>query len=168
MCSVCVCESGCKSQWRAIGTVTRVTVRRGPPPWLPVATDGSTTVFRRLSSPSLSYAHTYKHILRPWWDTISTLPHSLFLCLPPTHSHTHTDTHRHAHSRHPPSLPPQVCVYVCAAIISNHVSVLSLGVCELPPPGWPICAVVAVMVMASKLSLSSLSPPLPRCPLFTC
>lgn len=42
---------------------------------------------------------------------------------------------------------------MCAAIISNHVSVFSLGVCELPPPGQPICVVVAVMVMASKLSL---------------
>lgn len=106
--------------------------------------------------------HTRTHILHPWWDTISTLLHSLFLCLPSAHTHTH--------SRQPSSPTPQVClsvsVCVCAAIISNHISVFSLGVCELPPPGRPICVVVAVMVIASWI-LSCLQPLLLWCRLFT-
>lgn len=165
---VCVyekCAHVRHSQWWAVETMTQVTVRRGPPPRLSVATDGYAMVFRRLRSPSLSDAHTdtlthactCTHILCPWWDTISTLQHSLFLCLPPAQTHTH--------SRQPPSPPPQVCVCacicVCAAIISNHVSVFSLAVCELPPPGRPICVVAAVMVMASKSSLlPAASPPM--------
>lgn len=95
------------------------------------------------------------HFLRSWWDTIST-PQKFtvfsFFCFPSAHTH----------SRQLSSPPPQVfvCVYVyaCVAIISNHVSVLSLGVCEPPPPGLPICVVVAVMVIAPKLSLLPDSP----------
>lgn len=162
----------CQFQRRAAGSAKQVTVRQGPLPRLALATDGYAVVFRRLRSPGLSVAnthtHRHAHTLHPWWDTISTPPHSLFCCFPSSaRSHTLQTTTR------PPLLPFRcvcMCVFVyvclsvqgwCAAIISNHVSVLSLGVCELPPPGRPICVAVAVITMASKLLLlPAASPPM--------
>lgn len=115
----------CVSQWWALRTVTRVTVRQRSSPWLLMATDGNTVVFRYLSSMSLSCTHA--HTQPPWWDTISTDPY-LVLSLSFSPALTCSpDNYR--------------CVYecVCAAILYNYVSVFSLGVCQLPPSDQPIC-----------------------------
>lgn len=147
--------------------MTQVTVRRGPPPRLSVATDGYAMVFRRLRSPSLSDAHTdtlthvctCTHILCPWWDTISTLQHSLFLCLPPAQTHTN--------SRQPPSPPPQVCVYVCVFMCVQPSSLI-MSVCSVL-----VCVNCLLLAGPSVLwlqswwwllsHLSSLLPPLLWC-----
>lgn len=110
-----------------------------------LATDGYAAVFRRLSSPGLSDAHMHKHTFCTHGGTQLAHRHTpLFSVFHPVLTNTQ-----------PPSLLLFRCArgFACAAIISNHVSVFSLGLCELPPPGQPICVVVAVMVMASKLSL---------------
>ncbi len=142
--------------------MTQVRVRRGPPPWLPVPADGFAVVFRRLSSPGLSEAHTQTFCTHGGTQLARYCTPCFFVSLLCTHT-----------PEKPPPPTPQVCVSVCmcvcvyAAIISNHISVFSLGVCELPPPGRPICVVVAVMVMASEMSVLPATFP-PMMPFFTC
>lgn len=122
-----------------------------------MATDGYAVVVRRLGSPDMSHTHTRTrirtHTFYHCGGTQLAHSHILFVWLLSSLSISYKQTRTH-------TLLRCVCVRVCTAIVSNHVSVLSRGVCQLPPPGWPICVVVAVMVMVCRLSLlpAALSP----------
>lgn len=108
-------------------------------------------VLDALAQPSLSDAHKHTHTVCTHSGRQLANFHILCFFVSPSNTHT-LDNHL--------LRCVCMCVCVCSAIISNHVSVFSLGVCELPPPGRSICVVLAVMVMASKLSiLPAVLPP---------
>lgn len=111
----------CQVQWWAVGTVTQVTVRRGPLPWLALATDGYAMVFRRLSSPSLSDAHMHIHTFCTHGGT--QLAHHHILCFLFSLQCAHT------HSRQPPSLLFRCVRGLCVQPSSLIMSVCSVLVC---------------------------------------
>lgn len=120
--TLCVGVHVCQSLWRAVQTLTQVTLGWGPPPRLLVATDGYAMVFRCLSSHGLSDAHkhcksAHTHIFCTHGGTQLANFHILCFFVYLFHAHSHTPA------------PPQVCVCVCVQPSSLIMSVSSVLVC---------------------------------------